>query len=119
MAKRFSKEAMERPHRTIKAMEIVREQAQAIARVAADARENEDVVVIVQKNMTFGGVWTLMRSRLIKQIKLVEDKGDWSIIFSPKTSAEQIEERCNGIARLASRRLEGMKRWTEKHPEAS
>ena len=106
----FSQEAMERPLRTIQAVELVREKADTIARVAANAHEDEIIAVTVQKDLTLGGVWTLPKSDLVRQVSIVEEKGGWSLLFSPNTTIAQVEQRCMEVARLASKRLEVMKR---------
>jgi len=104
----FSEDALSRPQRTLQAIEVLRGKSEAIAHVAASTQEDEIIVVVVQADGEFGGIWTLAREDMVKQIHIVEDKGGWSFTFSPNTSAFQVEERCNELARLVNRRLQGI-----------
>ena len=113
----FSREAIERPYRTFQAAGIVREKARTIERVTAVAAEDEIVVALVEKDLSFGGIWTLAREDMAVQILRMEEDGGCSLIFSPNTSIAQVEERCNELARIALRRWEAMKRWASRHPE--
>lgn len=106
----FSEEAMERSLRTIQAVELVRRNASKIAHIAADAREDEIIAVTVQKDLTLGGVWTIAKSELVQQVPLLEEAGGWSLLFSPRTTMSQVEQRCQEVARLATRRWEVMQR---------
>ncbi|HZR41735.1 MAG TPA: hypothetical protein VFB12_16560 [Ktedonobacteraceae bacterium] len=107
----FSNEAMDRPHRAIKAAGILRERAWAIEGAAADAGADEIIVAVVGKDLTFGGIWTAVREDLMWLVPRVEGQGGWSLIFSPKTSSAQVEERCMQFARIAFKRWEAMQRW--------
>lgn len=107
----FSKEALERPTRTLQAAGVLREKAEAICRATKDARADEVVVAVIQHDLNFGGVWTIAREDLVRQMSLVEDKGGWSFTFSPDTSLAEIEERCLEFVRIAFRRWEAMQRW--------
>ena len=113
----FSKEALERPFRTIEAMKILREKAGIIEKVTAAARSDEIVVAVIRNDLSFGGVWTLSREDLAKQVLVVEDEDGWSLTFSPKTSLAHIEKRCNEVAGIAQKRGEIMQRWMREHPE--
>ncbi len=113
----FSKEARERPYRTIEATKVLREKAEVIERATHDAHADEVIVAVVQADLSFGGVWTLAREDMSRQIFVVEDEGGWSLIFSPKTPVAQIEKRCDELAGIARRRGEAMERWIRKHPE--
>ncbi len=106
----FSKEAMERPLRTIQAVELVRAKAGTIAHVSANARADEIIAVTVQKDLTLGGVWTLAKTDLARQVSIVEEKGGWSLLFSPNTTIAQVEQRCSEVVRLATKRWEVMQR---------
>ena len=108
----FSQEALERPTRTLQAAGVLREKAEAIWRATMDAREDEVVIAVIQRDLSFGGVWTVTRDQLARQMPLVEDKGGWSFTFSPNTSLAQIEERCLEFMRIAFRRWEAMQRWS-------
>ncbi len=110
----FTKEALERPSHTLQAVGVIREKAGVICRATMDAREDEIVVAVVQRNLSFGGAWTLARENLAKQILLVEDQGGWSFTFSPNTSLAQIEERCLEFVRIAFKRWEAMQRWASR-----
>ncbi len=112
---RFSREAIERPARTLQAVEVLREKAGAIVRATADAREDEIVVAVVQPDLGFGGVWTLAREDFVKQVLVVEEQGGWSFTFSANTSVDQVEERCSELAGIARKRGEVMQRWVSRH----
>jgi hypothetical protein len=111
----FSQEAIERPRRSLQAAEVLRQKAQAISRATLEAREDEVIVAVIQHDLSFGGVWTLARESLTPQIHIVEDTGGWSFIFSPNTSATQVEERCSSFAQIASKRHKAMQKWVGKH----
>ena len=113
----FSKEAIERPYRTFQAAGVVREKAGAIEHVTAFAQEDEVVVAVVQNDLSFGGVWTLAREDMIRQVLLLEGEGGWSLVFSRYTTIAQVEKRCNELANIALRRWEAMKRWVSRHPQ--
>jgi hypothetical protein len=115
----FSKEAMERPYRTIQAAGVLRENAETIEIVAADAREDELVIAAVHEDLSFGGAWTVARENLAHQVLETEDKGGWSLIFSPNTSGIQVEERCSELARIAHKKCEVMQRWASRHPQGA
>jgi hypothetical protein len=108
----FSKEAFERPFHSVQAAGTLREQAGVISHASADAREDEIVVAVVQRDLSFGGAWIIARENLVKQIHLVEDKEGWSFTFSPNTSQAEVEERCSQFARIALKRWEAMQRYT-------
>lgn len=112
---RFSKEARERPYRTIEATKVLREKAEIIERVTNDARADEVIVAVVRPDLSFGGVWTLAREDMTRQIFVVEDEGGWSLLFSPNTSIAQVEERCNELAMIAQKRGEVMQKWISRH----
>ena len=113
----FSREAMERPYRTIEATKVLREKAEVIERATADARADEIVVAVIRSDLSFGGVWTLARDDMARQVFVVEDEGGWSLLFSPNTPVAQIGERCDELARIAQRRGEAMRRWASRHPD--
>lgn len=104
----FSEDALDRPRRTLQAIEMLRRKAEAIAHVTSSAHEDEVIAVIVQADGVFGGIWTLAREEMVRQMHIVEDKGGWSFTFSPHTSTTQVEERCNELASLVRRRLQGI-----------
>lgn len=111
----FSKEAIERSSRTLQAAGVLRENAEAISRATADARDNEIVVAVIQHDLDFGGAWIIARENLITQVVLIEDKGGWSFIFSPDTSVAQVEERSLEFMRIAFRRWKAMQQWISRH----
>ena len=108
-----TKEAVERAHHTTQAAEVLRKHRWAIGRATAGARKDEIVVATVEGDLTFGGVWTISRDDLLRQVPLLEGSG-WSLLFSSKTPVTEIEERCMQLARIASRRREVMQRWLER-----
>lgn len=114
----FSQEAMERPFRTLQAAGVIRENAETIGRAAAGAGEDEIIVAVVHKDLSFGGAWAVARNELAKEVMVTEDKGGWSLIFSSNTSVVTVEERCNELARIARRRWEVMQRWLSRHPQS-
>lgn len=113
----FSREAIERPYRTMQAVKVLREKAEVIEHATAQARGDEIVVAVIQHDLSFGGVWTLAREDMAQQVLVVEDEGGWSLIFSPHTSLSQIEQRCSALTGLAQRRWEAMQRWVSRHPD--
>jgi hypothetical protein len=114
----FSKEAIERPFRTLEATKVLREKAAVIEHATIGAQADEVIVVVIRSDLSFGGVWTLARDGLVRQVLLIEDEGDWSLTFSPNTPVAQIEERCDELARIAQKRGEAMQRWALQHPES-
>jgi len=112
----FSKEAMERPYRTVKATEVLRKNAAIVARATTNAQADEVVVAVICNDLSFGGVWTLAREDLVRQVPLVEDEGGWSLTFSPNTSTSNVHQRCDELARIAQKRGEVMQRWVQRHP---
>lgn len=113
----FSKEAMERPFRTIEATKVLREKAAVIERATNDARIDEVIVAVVRPDLSFGGVWTLAREDMSRQVLIVEDEGGWSLLFAPNTSIAQVEQRCDELAGIARRRGEIMQRWASRHQD--
>ena|SRR5947209_20171063 len=111
----FSREAMKRPYRTLEAVRVLREKAGVIERATNNARADEVVVAVIGNNLSFGGVWTLAREDLARQVSVVEDEGGWSLTFSPNTPAAQIAQRCDELARIAQKRGEAMQRWARRH----
>ncbi len=112
----FSKEAMERPYRTVEATEVLRGKAEIVARATSDARHDEVVVAVICHDLSFGGVWTLAREDLVRQVHIVEDEGGWLLTFSPNISASHVEQRCDELASIAQRRGDAMQRWALRHP---
>ena len=112
---RFSKEARERPYRTIEATKVLREKAEIIERATYDARADEVIVAVVLPDLSFGGIWTLAREDMTRQVFVVEDEGGWSLLFSPNTSIARVEERCNELAKIAQKRGEVMQKWISRH----
>jgi hypothetical protein len=115
MVRNFSEYAMQRPRRSMRAAEVLRNNAWAIKLAAADAREDEIVVAVVRDDLTFGGAWTIAREDMIRQIPALEGKDGWSFTFSSQTPLEEIERRCYEYTRLTNRRWELMQRWSSRH----
>ena len=109
----LTKEASERPKRTIDAAEMFHDKAWAIARACHDAREGETIVAVVERDGAFGGVWTVPTGDLCARVPRLES-GGWSMVFSPKTTVAEIEERSLRLARLAFARWEAMRRWASR-----
>jgi hypothetical protein len=64
--------------------------------------------------MTFGGVWTVAADQLACRLPEVSN-GGWSMVFSPLTTADEVEERVLKVARLAFARWEVLRRWSSRH----
>lgn len=111
----FSQEALERPARTVQAAGVLRGQMEAICRATLNARENEIVIAVVQRDLNFGGIWTVARGSLVEQLPVLEDQGGWSFTFAPQTSLAQIDERCQAFTRIALKRWQAMERWVNRH----
>lgn len=114
----FSREAIERPFRTLEATKVLREKAAIIERATFNAQADEVIVAVICSDLSFGGVWTLAREEMARQVLVVEDEGGWSLTFSPNTLVAQIEERCDELARIAQKRREAMQRWADRHPDS-
>jgi hypothetical protein len=114
----FSREAIERPYRTLEATKVLREKAAIIERATFNAQVDEVIVAVICSDLSFGGVWTLAREEMARQVLVVEDEGGWSLTFSPNTLVAQIEERCDELARIAQKRGEAMQRWADRHPDS-
>lgn len=114
----FSQEAIERPYRTLEAAGILREKAEVIERATSNAHEDEIVVAVIHGDLSFGGVWTLAREDMARQVLLVEDEGGWSLLFSPNSSISHVEERCDELARIAQKRADAMQNWLRRNPPA-
>lgn len=110
----FSQGASDRPKQTIHAAEVLHDNARSIASVCMDAAEDEVVVAVINRDMGFGGVWTIPRSELSDRVPQLDD-GGWSLVFGPGTPAADIEDRCLRLARLAFARWEVMRRWASRH----
>jgi hypothetical protein len=106
--------AMDRPKQTIHAAELFHDNAKAIALACTDASPDEVVVAVVNEDMGFAGIWTVPLDALQEQVPEM-GQGGWSMIFSPGTSVEDIEDRSLRLARLAFARWEAMRRWVSKH----
>lgn len=113
----FSKEALERPHRTIEAARVLREKADIVERATGNAQSDDVIVAVIRSDLSFGGVWIFARQDLLQLIHSVEDEGGWSLTFSPNTPAASIEQRCDELARIAQRRGEVMQRWLQRNAE--
>jgi hypothetical protein len=111
----FSQEAIERPRRALEVPTILRSKAPAIERATSEAHKDEIVVAVVNEDLSFGGVWTIAREEMLRQIPIVEGDGGWSFTFSAQTSAKEIEHRCAEYSRIATRRWDVMQRWISRH----
>ncbi len=114
----FSQEAIERPYRTLEATKVLREKAEVIERATANAQADEVIVAVIRSDLSFGGVWTLAREDMARQVLVVEDEGDWSLTFSPNTPATHVEQRCDELARIAQRRADVMQNWLRRNSSA-
>lgn len=112
----FSREAMERPYRTLEATRVLRANAEVIELAAAGARADEVVVAVVREDSSFGGAWTFALEDLVRQVLLLEEQGGCSLTFSPNTLVAHVEQRCDELARIAQRWGEAMQRWARQHP---
>ena len=100
----FSREALERPARTIEAARVLREQAEVLEWATLAARAGDIVVAGVRAGLSFAGPWTLAPGNLASQMSELEEAGGWSLTFAPGTPRTQIEARCDELADLARRR---------------
>jgi hypothetical protein len=114
----FSQEAIERPYRTLEAARVLRGKADVIEHATANAHEDEIVVAVIHGDLSFGGVWTLAREDMARQVLLVEDEGGWSLLFSPNSTVTHVEERCDELARIATKRAAAMQNWLRRNPPA-
>lgn len=110
----FSRAASDRPKQTIHAAELLHDNADAIAYACSEASEDEVVVAVITVDMAFGGIWTIPRGDIRDRVPALE-AGGWSLILSPDTGREEVEERALGLARLAFKRWEALRRYASKH----
>lgn len=113
MTHTFSSEAFERPQRTIEAIKVVRRYAEVIADACAAAHDREIVVAVVGPDHTWGGVSTILAHRLPQQV--IDPGSGWEFMFMPQASRADVEARCTEIERQASKRLDTLRRWSERH----
>ena len=108
----FSQEAFERPQRTIEAVEVVRQHAEMIADACAAAHDQEIVVAVVGPDHTWGGVSTVPAHGLPEQA--IDPGSRWEFMFVAHTSRAEVEARCTLIERQAAKRLDALRRWSER-----
>lgn len=107
----LTREAVERTRHIVRATEVLQQQAPAIAQTCAEAETDTIVVATVEQDCSYGGAYAVPRSELRERIMhMEEDEGKWTLTLDPLTSVQEIEQRCIGIGRLASRRGEAIQR---------
>jgi ABC-type uncharacterized transport system ATPase subunit len=106
----LSRETAEQAGRSIRAAEVFRANIQAIEQACAVAEEGQMVVAVVGRDLAFGGVWIVPLDELRERVLQLEG-GGWSLVFSPQTAPEDIEERCARMAWLAQAKIEAIQRW--------
>lgn len=114
MSFRLTPEAAASPRRTIHAAEILHDNARSIAAVCHEAEADELIVAVVTRDMAFSGVWTVPAAELAQRLPEVSN-GGWSMVFSPLTTADEVEDRAVKVARLAFARWEALRRWSSRH----
>lgn len=83
------------------------------SRACADASPNELILAAVNPDLTFAGVWTIPGGHLGASVEDRDERG-WSLLFSPRASAEEIVARCRTRARLASLRRAALRRLADR-----
>jgi hypothetical protein len=112
----LTREAVKRAHWTAQAAQVLHQHAPAIAQTCAEAPENTTIVAVVEQDCSFGGSWTLPHKHLHEGIQRLEDQeGKWLLTFTPLTSLEKIEQQCDSVTRLASKRGAAIERWLSQH----
>jgi hypothetical protein len=108
-----SRASLERPGQTVRAMAVLGDHAEAVARACADASPNELILAAVNPDLTFAGVWTIPSGHLGASVEDHDERG-WLLLFSPRASAEEVVARCRTRARLASLRWVALQRLADR-----
>lgn len=106
-------QAKERAENTVAAAHTFRENAQSIFMACVEAADEEIVLATVSPTLVFAA-YIIPLSELRERVVGLTP-GSWSLVFSPNTRPDEIEARCQKMARLASRKLEVMHRWSSRH----
>jgi len=110
----LSREAVDRPQRTIQAMQVFQAEVHTIAERCATAAEGDVIVAVVMRDLTFGGTWVVATADTTMVLEAVED-GGWSLSFPRHASIEHIQHQCQTVADIAGKRLTAIQRWLSRH----
>src|SRR5689334_2591943 len=108
--------AEQRARASIGAAESIRSNVTAISDSCNWAQEDEVVLAIIRRDLTFGGALIVPLNRLREQVVALQEVG-WSIVFSPGATERDIEARCDKMVELAQARLDVIRRWRDNHPQ--
>lgn len=108
--------AEQRARFAMQAAELFLANSDAIEEKCNWAQEDEIVLAVVKRDLTFDGAIIAPLNELREQVAAVGDKG-WTLVFSPGSTGKDIEARCNKMAELARARLDVIRRWRDNHPK--
>ena len=103
-----------RARQTILAAQVFLSNASAISDHCNWAQEDQVVIALVNRDLTFGGAIIAPLSQLREEVMSRLTSG-WTLVFSPGTTDRDIEARCGKMAELAQARLDVIRRWRDKH----
>jgi hypothetical protein len=108
--------AEQRARASIAAAESIRSNMMTISDSCNWAQEDEVVLAIIRRDLTFGGALILPLNRLREQVLSLQEVG-WSVVFSPGATDNDIEARCDKMAKLAQAKLDVIQRWRDNHSQ--
>jgi len=103
-----------RARQTILAAQVFRSNASAISDHCNWAQEDQVVIAVVKRDLTFDAAFIAPLSQLREEVMSRLNTG-WTLVFSPGTTDRDIEVRCDKMAQLAQARLDVIQRWRDKH----
>jgi hypothetical protein len=108
--------AEQRARASIAAAEAIRSNTATISDSCNWAQEDEVVLAIIRRDLTFGGAIIVPLNRLREQVVSLQEVG-WTVVFSPGATDKDIEIRCDKMAELAQARLDVIQRWRNNHSQ--
>ena len=106
----FSPEARERAHRTVLVADVFADHAEVIVAALPDVPEGHVLVAVVDPSHSFSGTHHVGQTDLVERVPELEDGGGWAMVFSPGASAEDVRQRTDKMASLASQRAAAIDR---------
>jgi hypothetical protein len=104
----------ERARYTIKAAELLRSHIETISDLCNWAQEDEAVLAVVNRDLSFGGAVVVPLNRLREEVMSRLTIG-WTMVFSPGSTSKDIQARCDKMSQLAQAKLDVIQRWRAKH----
>ncbi len=99
---------------TIAAAETLREHIAAISDSCNWAQDDEAVLAVIGRDLSFGGALIVPLSSLRETVLSIQETG-WTLVFSPGSTDKDIEARCDRMVQGAQARLDAIRRWRAKH----